>query len=370
MTDACASYYDEDGCLVTPECPAIEHVPAHVDQSPIVGWTAGANSNARIDGDASLRFMMPPNVVGVIIGFKHSAIQPTRPALVEHGFYFQRAAGADYLQVIEQGVTKTTLRPRHASDLFEVRRVGGAVSYWQNGIRIYQSARPSVGKILVNTCLYSSGDAVPARFDPDAPPPGAPGTNPLTLGATDIAFIVMEQPDSGFAQPQGGTYAFIDEGVSALIDPSQSGLVGTYDAAGDFDGHVRFDIDPGSADIDAVMFALFPFGENNSVSVTSYHTSGPVFVTVGNSFEELSYFGTIESWPSVGGALGGTTAGSPYLEKVLGDGDHPYVTFTAAELTAAGFDDYLASASGVALVGAAVRISNGAPGLDVVFTAT
>lgn len=371
MTDACASYYDEDGCLVTPECPAVEEVPAHMDLSPIVGWTAGANSNARVDGDASLRFLMPAGVVGAMIGFRHDPGQQTRPSLIEHGFYFQRA-GADYVQVIELGVTKTTLRPRHTGDLFEVRRVGGVVTYWQNGSLVYQSAQPSVGRILVNTCLYTSGDSVPARFDPDAPPPGAPGTNPLTVDYADVAFIVMENPDSGFAAPAGGSYQYLGEGSTALIDPSWNGMIqGSYDASCDFDGHVHFDIDAASAPIDAVLFALFPFGTANSVSITSYSTSGTVFATSAHQFLEGSDTGTIDGWPWVGGAPGGITSGSPYLEKTLDASENPYATFTKAEMIAAGFtDEYLASISAIALVGAAVRISNGGTGLDVVFTTT
>lgn len=162
MTDACQPpYFDSDGCFVTPACSGIDPVAAYIETKAILGWNAGANSIMQLDGDVHAVFGMPQGTVGVIVGFKGARSRQTIPDLVTHGMYFQSLAGVDMVQVIERGQPKTTLQPRSALDTFEIRRAFGKVTYWQSGTMIYESVQPSVGPVLVNACIYASGDDVP-----------------------------------------------------------------------------------------------------------------------------------------------------------------------------------------------------------------
>lgn len=160
MTDSCQPYRDSNGCLITPECAAVAAQPAYVSQAVVTGWNAGANSIQMLDGDVFARFTVPAGVIGVRMGFKGARAQPTLPSLITHGFYFQRGIH-DQFQVTENGAAKTTFGDRAESDVFEIRRVKGAVTYWRNGVLLYSSAVPSTGPVLVNACLYQSGDGAP-----------------------------------------------------------------------------------------------------------------------------------------------------------------------------------------------------------------
>ena len=160
MSDPYAPYFDTSGCLVTPARPAIAYQPARIEQRAVTGWNAGANSIDQLDGDLHVVFAMPMGVAGVVLGLKGSRRKQTVPELIEHGFYFQSLGGTNLVQIIERGVAKSTNAARAANDTFEIRRVGGAVTYLKNNVRIYSSSQPSRGPLVVNTCLYASGDAV------------------------------------------------------------------------------------------------------------------------------------------------------------------------------------------------------------------
>lgn len=153
-------FYDSNGCLIRPERPGIVGVPAHIDNRIILGWTGGANSGTELDSSMHVLFPMQAGVLGVVVGFRSERLRDTVPELVEHGLYFQSAAGHDMVQVIECGVIKTALVARQDSDIFEIRRVNGVVTYWIGTTRIYRSTIKSMGVKLVNACLYASGDAV------------------------------------------------------------------------------------------------------------------------------------------------------------------------------------------------------------------
>ena len=162
-TDPYACYFDASNCLVCPEVAAIAAVPARIERMPVVGWNAGANSiQIRDDSHLHTVFTMPPGTAGAVVGLKGSRARQTLPVLVEHGWHFQSVGAANMAQVMEGGVTKTSLVARAADDQFEIRRIHGAVTYWKNGTLVYTSLVPSTGAKLVNACLYVSGDAVGA----------------------------------------------------------------------------------------------------------------------------------------------------------------------------------------------------------------
>lgn len=159
MSDPCARYIDGDGCIVWPACPAIAHVPAQIVQQAVLGWNAGANSITELTGDLHTVFTMPI-VAGVVIGLRSGRARNTMPELIEHGFYFNSVAGTGLVHVVERGLAATGTIIRGASDTFEIRRVGGRVTYRRNGALLYTSAALSTGAKVVNACLYASGDNV------------------------------------------------------------------------------------------------------------------------------------------------------------------------------------------------------------------
>lgn len=170
MADPCAQYSDSDGCLITPECPAIITVPSSHRSIPVFGWNAGANSLQILDGDVFCRFQVPAHQVGTRIGLKQTRYPQALPNVLTHGFYFQRSL-VDLFQVMEGGSVRTTLAERAADDVFEIRRVRGQVTYWRNGALVYTSDVMSYGPVLVGACLYASGDSLPSG--PPKPPPDA-----------------------------------------------------------------------------------------------------------------------------------------------------------------------------------------------------
>jgi hypothetical protein len=156
-------YYDEAGCLVCPEQAAQDYLPPSIENRAVVGWNAGANSLVMLDGDLRAKFDMPLGEIGTIIGLKGDRAKPTNPALIEHGWYFQKGGSTDLVQPIERGVTiGSPITGRTADTVFEIRRIQGLVSYWKDGVKVYTSALPSAGVKVVNCCLYASGDTVPS----------------------------------------------------------------------------------------------------------------------------------------------------------------------------------------------------------------
>jgi hypothetical protein len=163
MSDLYDRYYDAAGCLVTPERPGIDPVPAVTERRVVIGWNAGANSMTELDGDLHTVFTLPAGTAGVVLGLRSERQRQTVPELVEHGLYFQSAGINDMVQVIEQGVVKTDPVSRGLADTFEIRRVLGRVTYWQNDRLLHESSARSTGAKVVNACLYASGDSVGGR---------------------------------------------------------------------------------------------------------------------------------------------------------------------------------------------------------------
>ncbi|CAM5593312.1 hypothetical protein [Rhodanobacter lindaniclasticus] len=159
MSYACDPYRDANGCIVWPACPAVAYEPARIEQQAVLGWNAGANSITELGGDLHTVFTMPA-VSGVVIGLRSGRTRQTTPDLIEHGLYFNALGGMNLVHVVERGLGATSIVVRNPADTFEIRRVGGRVTYWRNGALLHASTARSTGAKVVNACLYASGDAV------------------------------------------------------------------------------------------------------------------------------------------------------------------------------------------------------------------
>lgn len=155
-------FVDDSGCVVCPALPAVADQPARVETKPVVGWNAGANSIAVLEGGLHVEIdNMPPNVAGAMLGLRSPRGQIYVPWLEEHAFYFFSTGGVDFVQVMESGAAMLgSPIVRANGDSFDIRRFGGYVTYWVNGEKVYSSAVKSLGPKLVTGMLYASGDTI------------------------------------------------------------------------------------------------------------------------------------------------------------------------------------------------------------------
>ena len=142
------------------ECPEIAPVPPSVTEHPVLGWNAGANSIAELDGDLHVVFY-PGTSTGIVLGFKRDRAFQTEPQGVEWGFWIAMAGVTRLAYVTELGVRKTNAVAVSPDDKYEIARRNGVVSYYRNNRHVYTSRRASYGPLIVNCCMYATGDVVP-----------------------------------------------------------------------------------------------------------------------------------------------------------------------------------------------------------------
>lgn len=155
-------YVDAHGCTVCPAVPGAPAVPPQEVSDANLGWNAGANSVAMLDGDLHFVFTMPESVVGVIMGLRSARAGVGIPDLVEFGFLFFTTAGVDNYAVIERGnsaVFAVQTRAPGLGEQFEIVRRGERVTYLVNGVPLYTSTRHSSGRLVATNCSYASGDS-------------------------------------------------------------------------------------------------------------------------------------------------------------------------------------------------------------------
>lgn len=110
---------------------------------------------------------MPTLPAGIVVGFKHSRNFQTMTAGVEFGIYFTQVANVAVGKIIERGVPVGIPFTYSTSNEYEIRRAFGVVTYWEISSAgtvftlLHTSTVPSIGPLLVNSCLYFSGDTVP-----------------------------------------------------------------------------------------------------------------------------------------------------------------------------------------------------------------
>lgn len=148
-------------CVEIPAIPEIPEVPARIEYAPTLQWDAGANSVDELDGDLHVVFDQA-YAVGCVIGLTASRDDVGTYERMSHAFYFHATAAGQYrVAVMEAGKTVASPQPHHVSSYYEIRRVGGTVSYLVNDAVVYQSRVASVGPVLVGSALYATGDSAP-----------------------------------------------------------------------------------------------------------------------------------------------------------------------------------------------------------------
>lgn len=142
-------------------CSAYDGWPAERIDHPSFGWDAGANSVKELDGDVQLLIPIPMQALGIVVGLKSHRQYVTTPNLIDYGWKFITTEfGQSYAFPVERGATVGNTLPRTVTDVFEITRVNHVVRYYKNGVLVRTSPRLSTGKVLVNACLYASGDTI------------------------------------------------------------------------------------------------------------------------------------------------------------------------------------------------------------------
>lgn len=151
-------YVDASGCTVCPERPASPGTPSQMIVSANAGWNAGANSIIALDGDVHMGDTLTTVPSDAYVGFKQARDGQTAPFRLQYAFRFYGAGSNALVEIWEGQQQRTATASFPLGGAFEIRRVQGVVSYYINGVEVYQSAQPSVGPVLVNACLYTAGD--------------------------------------------------------------------------------------------------------------------------------------------------------------------------------------------------------------------
>lgn len=146
-----------------PGIPATPSVPAVMDVDQRIGWNAGADSDANLDGD--VRVVFEPAIVGAgAVGFVQDRDDVGDPTTLSHAFYFDNdpSTGRKRFCAIESGRRVSGYAEYAAGLSFEIKRVGvyGEVTYRYDGNLIATSAAPLYGAVRVGTSLYRAGDGV------------------------------------------------------------------------------------------------------------------------------------------------------------------------------------------------------------------
>lgn len=160
----CTSLWVADGppgasvCTTHPEqpfVPAVPSQPAKVETRVHTGWNAGANSVEAQAGDCACIFDMA-KVVGAVCGFTSELEEVTSIDRFTHALYFHGGK----VQVLERGVARTLDAAYQTGDTFEIRRVGGKVTYLHKRKPMYASRLVSTGPVHVGGALYASSDTI------------------------------------------------------------------------------------------------------------------------------------------------------------------------------------------------------------------
>lgn len=138
----------------SPGTPAIAPTVESTMLDLALGWNAGARSLGLIFGSGLAQFTLG-SAVGVAAGF-NSANLGAGYGEIQHGFLL--ASGL--VRIIERGAAVFTAGTYAVGDVFEVRRDGSQVSYWQNNALVYTSSSPSTGTVFLDASMYAGGDVI------------------------------------------------------------------------------------------------------------------------------------------------------------------------------------------------------------------
>ena len=154
-------YLDSSGCVVCPEIAPTAGRPAHVVTDLRTGWNAGANSIKQLAGDVHVVVSFDAAPAGIMLGFKTSRKLATEPTLLDHAFYLYSKDGRPYVEVRERGAKIGAAQAYTLGKALEIRRVGGQITYWIDGVLLMTRPARSRAALVVNTCLYAAGDTIP-----------------------------------------------------------------------------------------------------------------------------------------------------------------------------------------------------------------
>jgi hypothetical protein len=131
---------------------------ATVNTDPQVGWNAGAHSVAVADGDFLVKFTVPANVAGVLVGLADPSTGIGAYGTIEHGLRFMQQEGRPW--VVEHGIEQ--LQPFFEDSSYEISisRVDGVVTYRKGDLHSYRSPNRSEGPKVLSAVLYSASDYV------------------------------------------------------------------------------------------------------------------------------------------------------------------------------------------------------------------
>ena len=211
MSDPCAPYLSGD-CYIYPDCPAIAAVAPHREVRADIGWNAGANSIDALSTNLQTVFTMPDET-GIVIGLRGEREHQTIPDFIEHGLYFRSLLGVNLVSVMESGAEQTMAAPRGLDDIFEIRRVGTRVTYWQNHSLLRISTVRSNNTKVVTACMYTSGDNIPGTPAPDDAALVNSGSIVFSFSATGTGSLTVPYDDP---VGDGSTY----DGGAAPLDAS------------------------------------------------------------------------------------------------------------------------------------------------------
>lgn len=285
-------------CVTTPGIPPVIGSPPRVEYVPTFAWDAGANSIDEHEGDCFVRWDMQA-VIGVACGLTNERGDVTDLSRITHGFMFSTANnGRPQFDIIESGRTLGMLFNYLPGDEFEIRRVGGVVTYRFAGELFHESGRPSTGTVIVTSSLYGTGDQLPTGAGGAPPPPPPPHPDEVD----SFVFEGTVPPDAEqLYLLAAGEWTFTEDASGAscdwrvIVDGDEEGAVAGIEGASE------------TVTFDEATPAV--------VRVSAYQTGGPFRLTgvLGGApgptpgwvpFHESSV--AFELWTDDGAAIGST----------------------------------------------------------------
>ena len=125
--------------------------------SSIDTFNAGASSIASIEsGDGHVQFTAGDATTSRAAGLSSGDSGPGRGD-IDYAISLSLLGRVD---LYEGGVLVDSPGPYDAGDVFQVRVVGGVVSYWQNGVELYTSSVPPTYPLLLDTSLRTPGATI------------------------------------------------------------------------------------------------------------------------------------------------------------------------------------------------------------------
>lgn len=120
------------------------------------GWISGAASVGTFGEDGGVDFTVPSITMHSMCGLSYKNTDASNSTID----YALNPMSDGKVQVFEKGVSKGIFGSYQPHDRFRVERIGSMVYYKRNGIVIYTSTVPSVGKLLVDSSLYLTGSVI------------------------------------------------------------------------------------------------------------------------------------------------------------------------------------------------------------------